>query len=189
MGTSFQHRGLRAIDTLNSLNWCGVSRVTLVKGKRGRNYPLFLIQLCQTSPKPHADWNAQCAKTQPKGLCPCCAWGRPELLAGFPEAAVPLEGCLQPSFHWFLNRQTTTSHFWPVANYTQHQTVIAVKTVSEGCSPWPRESIWKPPIWKDATQCQCAARSKWADQKSSGWTIFHRKIPIWWKANGFPPDP
>lgn len=192
MGTLFQHCGSRGMNTQDSLNWCRAPRATLMKGKRGRNDPLFLIQLRWTGPKPHADWSAQGAKTQlyqHAGIH--TAWGQPELLAGFPEAVGPLEGCLQPSFHWLLRRQTTTSHFWPAANYTQHHTVIenTGKNISKGRLPWTRESVWKLLMWKDATQRRCATRSKWADQKSAGWTICCAKIAIWWKANGFPPTP
>lgn len=53
MGTSFQHRGLREINTLNSPNWCRVSRAILVKGKKGRNYLPFFTHLRQTGPEPH----------------------------------------------------------------------------------------------------------------------------------------
>lgn len=81
--------------------------------------------------------------------------------------------------------------FWPAASYTPHQTVIvnAGKNISEGHLAQSRESVWKLLMWKDATQHQCATRSKQADQKSSGWTIFCRKIPIRWKGKGFPPPP
>lgn len=103
-------------QTLNSLNWCRVSRATSVKGKKRRSYPPFLIHLCQTGLKPHADWRAQ-RKDQSTQMSthmckhPGCASGWPELLAAFPETVGPLEGCLQPSFHLRLNRQTTAITF------------------------------------------------------------------------------
>lgn len=90
-----------------------------------------------------------------------------------------------------LNRQSTTAQFWPAANYTQHHTLTenTAKNTSESHLPLPRESVGKLLIWEDETQSWCATRSMWADWKSSGWTHFHRKIPIWRKAKGFPPRP
>lgn len=193
MGTSFQHHGLRAINPQNSLNWYGVSRATLVKGKRGWDNPLFLIHLCQTGPKPHTDWSTQRAETQPYRHAPVSmlSLGTARAARWLPRACGATRGMsatILPPASELPNHRFT---FWPAASYTPHQTVIvnAGKNISEGHLPRSRESIWKLLMWKDATQHQCATRSKQADQKSSGWTIFCHKITIWWKAKGFPPPP
>lgn len=93
MGSAFQYQSLCETNTLNTLNWCGVSRETLVKRKKGEMICHFLSVYVRQLPSPAEDPTPQRSTSAPAEP------GDARAAPGFPEAAGPLEGCLQPSFH------------------------------------------------------------------------------------------
>lgn len=95
MGSSFQYLGLSETNTLNILNWCGVSRETLVKRKKEEIICHFLSVYVRQFPSPAEDPAPQRSTFTPAEP------GDARAAPGFPEAAGPLGGCLQPSFHGF----------------------------------------------------------------------------------------
>lgn len=90
MDSAFGYQGLCEKNTLNTLNWCRVSRETLVKWKKADI-------ICQF-PSPADDPAAQRSTSAPAGP------GEARAAPGVPDAAGPLEGCLQPSFHGFWSK-------------------------------------------------------------------------------------
>lgn len=138
MDSAFQYPGLCEVNTLNTLNWCRVSRETLVKWNKGEIICHFLSVCVRQFPSPTEEH-----------ICP---WWLQECQICYrrPRGCGATRGMSTTILPRLLKHQTTPSHSWPAANHTWHQTVLrnAARDASESCLPWPRESIWTLPVGK-----------------------------------------